>query len=608
MKEQMTYVAIDADDVGESIGGAVLSDDADKLSALSGNINAGVQIFSKWAEYNGGKVISSGSDEAIFQVPIVSIDQLEDLKNRYQEKTGFSVSVGIGEKISEAAKALIYAKVNGKNQIIDYSPEIEEAMKQSISGKLDQLDSGIDEQKLVGGVGDETPESDVDEEQLEMGKETEKEHTSDKGVAKEIAMDHLTEDPEYYSKLKEVEGDEQEPEQEAEAEEDEEEDEEADKVLENFDEDESNEDEKLENIDDDEEDLDVDGRPDIEEDHGKIDPEKDDIDGDGDVEHEEAIASREGKEDEYSDTGDEEDEYLEEEPEAEDEEGLADAIEAEMEDESEDESEEPEAEAEESEEEMPEEAGEESESEEEMPEEEMSDEDEMDEEQEITDESLKQSIFDSLQIFKQNRDLLNALATENPDLHNALVVSLQAMIEMAKELGFGNAIGQEDEEELNPEDFEVSEEPEEDTSEEPEAPEENKDMDKSEAFGRLVNKINSLNLTKNEQKKKLLLKLKEKLKEIKAKSDSKKDKKPSFGDDQKKKKPKPKKVEAASFCANSNQKMKTSGADCRSNDDKDSPVCVARKKMNCRGKNAEKGPAIQKSEKLKNFLDKKRKK
>ena len=30
--------------------------------------------------------------------------------------------------------------------------------------------------------------------------------------------------------------------------------------------------------------------------------------------------------------------------------------------------------------------------------------------------------------------------------------------------------------------------------------------------------------------------------------------------------------------------------------------------MNCRGKNAEKGPAVQKSEKLKTFLEKKRKK
>jgi hypothetical protein len=604
MKEQMTYVAIDADDVGQSIGGAVLSDDINRLSSLSVKINAGVQIFSKWAEYNGGKVISSGSDEAIFEVPVKSIEELEDLKNRYQEKTGFSISIGIGERVSDAAKALIYAKVNGKNQIVDYSPEIEEAMKQSISGKIDQIDSGVEEQKLEGGVGDETEESDVDDEQLEMGKETEKEHTSDKGQAKEIALDHLTEDPEYYSKLQEMESEDEEDSEDMEdlgdleemPEEDEEEmeDEEGEEEMpeeDMEDEEESDEEEMPENIEDSQEDLDVDGRPDIEEEHGKIDPEEDDIDQDGDVEHEEALANEAGEEEEYSDSGDEEDEYL------------ADAIESEMEDEEDQEMpEEDMSEEEMSEEDMEDMSEEDQEMPEEMSQEEMPEED-------MSQDSLKQAIMDSLQIFKQNRELLNSLASENPDLYNALVVSLQAMIEMGRELGFGESLGEEEqapEEELNPADFEVSEE--EPSSEDLEAPEESEeDMGKNEIFMRLVKKINVLDMNKNEKKKEFLLKLKQKLKDIKSKSNPKQNKKSPF-DDKDKKKPKPKKVEAASFCANSNQKMKTSGKDCRSGEDKDSPMCVARKKMNCRGKNAEKGPAIQKSEKLKNFLEKNRKK
>jgi hypothetical protein len=41
--------------------------------------------------------------------------------------------------------------------------------------------------------------------QLDMGIEVEFEHTSDKKVAKEIALDHLAEDPKYYDKLKKVE-------------------------------------------------------------------------------------------------------------------------------------------------------------------------------------------------------------------------------------------------------------------------------------------------------------------------------------------------------------------------------------------------------------------
>lgn len=59
-----------------------------------------------------------------------------------------------------------------------------------------------EENFLEGGKGDDTDEEDVDPDELEMGLEVEQEHTTNKKIAKEIALDHLTEDPEYYSKLK----------------------------------------------------------------------------------------------------------------------------------------------------------------------------------------------------------------------------------------------------------------------------------------------------------------------------------------------------------------------------------------------------------------------
>jgi len=55
--------------------------------------------------------------------------------------------------------------------------------------------------KLPGGVGDNTPTDQVDPNQLSIGVQVEMEHTNDLDIAKEIAMDHLTEDPEYYTKL-----------------------------------------------------------------------------------------------------------------------------------------------------------------------------------------------------------------------------------------------------------------------------------------------------------------------------------------------------------------------------------------------------------------------
>lgn len=58
-----------------------------------------------------------------------------------------------------------------------------------------------DVDSLVGGVGDVTAPSNVNTKELSIGVQVEMEHTNDEKIATEIAIDHLTEDPQYYSKL-----------------------------------------------------------------------------------------------------------------------------------------------------------------------------------------------------------------------------------------------------------------------------------------------------------------------------------------------------------------------------------------------------------------------
>lgn len=55
---------------------------------------------------------------------------------------------------------------------------------------------------LHGGKGEGKKVTDFDPEQLAMGVEVEMEHTDDSDEALQITMDHLTEDPKYYTKLK----------------------------------------------------------------------------------------------------------------------------------------------------------------------------------------------------------------------------------------------------------------------------------------------------------------------------------------------------------------------------------------------------------------------
>lgn len=58
---------------------------------------------------------------------------------------------------------------------------------------------------LEGGMGDSLSEEDVDPEQFKMGLKVESEHTKDKDIATEIVLDHLAEDPKYYTKLATIE-------------------------------------------------------------------------------------------------------------------------------------------------------------------------------------------------------------------------------------------------------------------------------------------------------------------------------------------------------------------------------------------------------------------
>jgi rubrerythrin len=59
--------------------------------------------------------------------------------------------------------------------------------------------------RIPGELADKKSPEDFDKGQLEKGIKVELEHTNNKSIAKEIAMDHLTEDPKYYDKLKKIE-------------------------------------------------------------------------------------------------------------------------------------------------------------------------------------------------------------------------------------------------------------------------------------------------------------------------------------------------------------------------------------------------------------------
>lgn len=67
-------------------------------------------------------------------------------------------------------------------------------LKKAVAAKLAR-------EKLVGGMGDDKPDSAFPKKELLEGEKHESEHTDDKAIAKEIAKDHLSERSDYYTAL-----------------------------------------------------------------------------------------------------------------------------------------------------------------------------------------------------------------------------------------------------------------------------------------------------------------------------------------------------------------------------------------------------------------------
>ena len=72
--------------------------------------------------------------------------------------------------------------------------------REALENNPDLIDQGL-------AAREDVSEEDVDPDELARGIEVEKEHTDDEDVAKKIALDHLAEIPDYYTRLDKMEQD-----------------------------------------------------------------------------------------------------------------------------------------------------------------------------------------------------------------------------------------------------------------------------------------------------------------------------------------------------------------------------------------------------------------
>lgn len=137
----LVYVSADGDNIGREVGRASLADEEEEIRKISQRIDAGNRVIESWVITNGGELISYGGDEIRFKIPGDKLGDLPKIREQYAGAVGSTVSVGVGMKVSEADKALLAAKLQGKDRIVLYTPEVDEVIAklqqpQDEAGKL----------------------------------------------------------------------------------------------------------------------------------------------------------------------------------------------------------------------------------------------------------------------------------------------------------------------------------------------------------------------------------------------------------------------------------------------------------------------------------------
>lgn len=126
----MVYVSFDGDGIGNLVGRASLRDDEAEIRRIANSIDRAGKDFASWAISVGGEVISTGGDEGRLKVPAEAIPGLPAQREKYKNLTGHSVSVGIGMRLSEADRALLVAKIRGKDRIVMWQPEMAQELEE----------------------------------------------------------------------------------------------------------------------------------------------------------------------------------------------------------------------------------------------------------------------------------------------------------------------------------------------------------------------------------------------------------------------------------------------------------------------------------------------
>jgi hypothetical protein len=115
------YIRFDVDNVGENIELNLLNKHYNKAQDIHDCIQLNMrETLKELRNFSSLSLLMIGCDDILFSINKIEfdLDFFDNLKEQFYTKTGFTISIGIGNSMLEALFNLRVAKLSGKNKII----------------------------------------------------------------------------------------------------------------------------------------------------------------------------------------------------------------------------------------------------------------------------------------------------------------------------------------------------------------------------------------------------------------------------------------------------------------------------------------------------------
>lgn len=140
-KSNKVYVAINNPESGDSFGKLISEENESGVRQLHDKFKQAHDLVNKWIQSVEGSIVVEMHGEAIYLIPSSKIDDLSSLKGAYTDLSGGSLFIGVGNTMSEAAKAMMYGHHMNYHDVVHYESSIDD----SLSDKLSPDDTPEDE-------------------------------------------------------------------------------------------------------------------------------------------------------------------------------------------------------------------------------------------------------------------------------------------------------------------------------------------------------------------------------------------------------------------------------------------------------------------------------